>query len=320
MFMRAFALLVLSAVVVASNAEAQSYPSRPIRLMIGTGPGGPNTVMSRKIGDRLEARLGQPVVLDYRPGAGGIIAAQAVVRADPDGHTLYSATGALTVQRIFNRELAFDIQKDLAPVAKFTETIAALVSDARIPAATLPEFIAYARANPGKLNYGTVIGTGLLAVRNLERITGIQMVGVQYKSAAEWTAALLAGEIQLVIDAPAAHVGHAQAGKVRMLAVTSRMRAPAFPDVPTVIESVPAWEYSQWNGVLAPARTPRPVIERLSREIVAYAGSAEFRDEMDALYKGGYFPSPASADELAATIARDLKMWEGIARAAKIIP
>jgi tripartite-type tricarboxylate transporter receptor subunit TctC len=320
MSMRMFALLVLAGVAAVSNAEAQSYPSRPVRLLLGVAPGGGTDILARKVAERLAPRLGQQVLIENRPGAGGIIAAQAVVQAEPDGYTLYAASGALAVQRIFNRELTFDIQKDLAPVAKYTDTIAALVIDARVPAATLAEFIAHAKANPGKLNYGSVIGTGLLAMENLERLAGIDMVGVQYKGAAEWTVALLAGQIQMVIDSPGSHVGNVQAGKVRLLAVTSRVRAPGFPNVPTVHETIPAWEYSQWNAVLAPARTPRPVIERLSREIVAIAGSDEFKNDMEVLFKGAYFPAPASADEFAALIARDVRMWEGVARAAKIIP
>jgi tripartite-type tricarboxylate transporter receptor subunit TctC len=317
--MRSLVMLIVLALL-AANAWAQNYPSRPIRLLLGVSAGGGTDILARKVAERLAPRLGQPVLIENRAGAGGIIAAQAVVQAEPDGYMLYAASGALAVQRIFNPQLTFDIQKDLAPVAKYTDTIAAFISDARLPATTLPEFIAYARANPGKLNYGVVIGTGLLALKNFERLTGTTMVSVQYKGAPEWTAALLAGQIQLVLDSPGSHVGNIQAGKVRLLAVTSRTRAPGFPSTPTVNDTVPEWEYSQWNAVLAPARTPRAVIERLSREIVAIAGSEDFRNDMEVLFKGAYFPAPAAADEFAALIARDVRMWEGVARAAKIIP
>jgi tripartite-type tricarboxylate transporter receptor subunit TctC len=302
----------------ASEAAAQTYPTRPVRLVVGFAAGGGSDLLSRKLAERLQPRLGQPVVVENRPGAGAAIAAQAVAQAEPDGYTLYAAGGSVTVLRIFNKQLTLDVQKDLAPIAKYADTVAAIVSDARLPVKTLPELIAHARANPGKLNYGTASGSGQLALENLKRLAGVDMVHIQYKGASEYTTALLAGQIQMIIDSPASHIGNVEAGKVRLLAISTRTRAAGFPSVPPVADTLPAWEYGNWNAVLAPARTPRALIDRLSREIVAIASSEEFRNDLQSWSKGAYFAAPASADELGAQIARDMRMWEEIARAAKI--
>jgi tripartite-type tricarboxylate transporter receptor subunit TctC len=300
-------------------AWSQAYPARPIRLIVGFPAGGGSDIIARKLAERLGPRMGQAVVVENRPGAGAAIAAQTVVQADPDGYTLYSAGGSMTAFRIFNREFTFDVRTALAPVGKFAEAVPALFTNAKTPAKTLPEFFAYAKSHPGQLNFGSPGGTQRLAMERLRMVEGVDMVHVQYKGSADYVVGLLSDQVQLIIDNPATQVSNMETGKVRILAVTGKSRLPTLPNVPTADESgARGWSFVNWSGVLAPARTPRPVIERLAQDIKAVATSEEFKSDTLKWSSGAYQAAWSTPEEFGQQIASDMKEWEDIAKVVKV--
>ncbi len=265
------ATLLLSAAAL-GQAQGPAYPTKPIHLIVPFPPGGGNDTVARAIGQQVSPELGQPVVIDNRPGAGGSVGAELAAKAPPDGYTLFLAgVGSHAVNPNVHAHLAYDPVKDFAPVTLIASAPSVLVVNPSVPARTFAEFTAYARANPGKLNYASN-GAGSaaqLAAAMYESMAGVKMVHVPYKGIAPAMTDLLGGQVQLMFGTVVALVPHIQAGKLRALAVTSRKRSPLLPDVPTIAESgLPDYQAGSWYGIEAPAGTPRPIIDKLNAVIV----------------------------------------------------
>src|SRR6185295_13562447 len=266
------AAALVASLLAGAAALAQDYPAKPLRLVVPFPPGGGNDTVARVIAQRMSPALGQPVVVDNRPGAGGSVGAEAVAKAPADGYTLFLAgVGSHAVNPNLHPKLPYDPVKDFAPITLIASAPSVLVVNPSIPARNVAEFTAYARANPGKLNYASN-GNGSaaqLAATMYESMAGVRMVHVPYKGIAPALTDLLNGEVQLMFGTIVALVPHLQAGKLRALAVTSRKRSVLLPDVPTLAESgLPDYQAGSWYGVLAPAGTQRPIIERLHGTIV----------------------------------------------------
>ena len=267
--LRSFAAPLLFA---ATLAAAQTYPSKPIHLIVPFPPGGGNDTVARAITQQIGPDLGQPVVVDNRPGAGGSVGAELAAKAPADGYTLFLAgVGSHAVNPNLHSKLPYDAVKDFAPITLVASAPSVLVVNPSVPARSIAEFTAYARANPGKLNYASN-GNGSaaqLAAAMYESMAGVRMVHVPYKGIAPAMTDLMSGEVQLMFGTVVALVPHIQAGKLRALAVTSRTRSALLPDVPTIAESgLPDYQAGSWYGILAPAGTPREVIERLHGAII----------------------------------------------------
>jgi tripartite-type tricarboxylate transporter receptor subunit TctC len=256
----------------ASAAGAQQFPTKAIHLIVPFPPGGGNDTVARAIAQQIGPELGQPVVVDNRPGAGGSVGAELAAKSPPDGHTLFLAgVGSHAVNPNLHSKLPYDAVKDFAPVTLVASAPSVLVVNPAVPARTVAEFTSYARANPGKLNYASN-GNGSdaqLAAALFESMAGVRMVHVPYKGIAPAMTDLMSGEVQLMFGTVVALVPHIQAGKLRALAVTSRKRSSLLTEVPTLAESgLPDYESGSWYGILAPAGTPRAVIDRLHGVIV----------------------------------------------------
>jgi tripartite-type tricarboxylate transporter receptor subunit TctC len=264
-----FAIVLLCA---AALAQAQSYPAKPIHLIVPFPPGGGNDTVARAIAQQIGPDLGQPVVVDNRPGAGGSVGAELAAKSPPDGYTLFLAgVGSHAVNPNLHSRLPYDPVRDFAPITLVASAPSVLVVNPAVPARSVAELTAYARANPGKLNYASN-GQGSaaqLAAAMYESMAGVKMVHVPYKGIAPALTDLLSGEVQLMFGTVVALVPHIQAGKLRALAVTSRSRSALLPEVPTLAESgLPDYEAGSWYGIMAPAGTPRDVVERLHAAIV----------------------------------------------------
>jgi len=256
----------------AALAHAEPYPAKPIHLIVPFPPGGGNDTVARAIAQELGPDLGQPMVIDNRPGAGGSVGAELAAKAPPDGYTLFLAgVGSHAVNPNLHAKLGYDPVKDFAPVTLLASAPSVLVVNPAVPARTIAQFTAYARANPGKLNYASN-GNGSaaqLAAAMYEYLAGVRMVHVPYKGIAPAMTDLMSGEVQLMFGTIVALVPHIQAGKLRPLAVTSRTRSALLPEVPTLAESgLPDYQAGSWYGIMAPAGTPREVIERLHEAMV----------------------------------------------------
>jgi len=253
-------------------AGAQQFPSKALHLIVPFPPGGGNDTVARAIAQQLGPDLGQPVVVDNRPGAGGSVGAELAAKAPPDGYTLFLAgVGSHVVNPNLHARLPYDPVRDFTPITLLATAPSVLVVNPAVPARTVAEFTAYARAHPGELNYASN-GNGSaaqLAAAMYESMANVRMVHVPYKGIAPALTDLLSGEVQLMFGTVVALVPHIQAGKLRALAVTSRSRSALLPDVPTLAESgVPEYEAGSWYGVMAPAGTPREIVERLHGAIV----------------------------------------------------
>src|SRR5438067_6528187 len=260
-------LIAMALFSIALLAQAQSFPAKPIHLIVPFPPGGGNDTVARAIAQELGPDLGQPMVIDNRPGAGGSVGAELAAKAPPDGYTLFLAgVGSHAVNPNLHAHLPYGPVKDFAPITLVATAPSVLVVNPAVPARTVAEFTAYARAHPGKLNYASN-GNGSaaqLAAAMYESMAGVKMVHVPYKGIAPALTDLLSGEVQLMFGTVVALVPHIQSGKLRALAVTSRKRSPLLPDVPSLAESgLPDYEAGSWYGVMAPAGTPGEIVERL---------------------------------------------------------
>src|SRR5262245_61296284 len=252
-------------------ALAQSYPSRPLRWIVPFPPGGPTDQVARPMAQLLSERLGQPVVIDNRPGAGSNIGTEAVVKAPPDGYTLLMAASSSAINATLYDKLSFNFIRDIAPVAGLTRFPQILVINPSVPARSVPELIAYAKANPGKINVASP-GNGTaphVSGELFNMMTGVNMIHVPYRGVAPAMTDLIAGQVQVMFVVPVGLIEYVEAGKLRALAVTTATRSDALPNLPTMGESVPGYEAGTWFGVGAPRNTPADIIERLNREINA---------------------------------------------------
>lgn len=300
-------------------ARAQSYPSRPVRIIVGFGPGGANDITARLIGQWLSERLGQPFVIENRSGAGGNLATDLVVKAPPDGYTLLSVGPGAAINATLYDNLTFNFARDIALVAPFMRAPNLLALNPSVPAKTIPELIVYAKANPGKLSMSSPgNGTAPQMVGELfKMMAGVDIVHVPHRSAAPALADLLGGQVQMSFVGPAASIELLKTGKLRGLAVTTTMRSEVLPDIPTMGEFLPGYEASQWYGIGAPRQTPPDIVEKLNREINLALADAKIRARIFNL--GGTVFSGTSGD-FAKLIEDEAEKWGKVIRAANIKP
>ena len=303
----------------AATAFAQPYPSKPIHLIVPFPPGGGNDTVARALAQQLGPDLGQPVVIDNRPGAGGSVGAELAARAPADGYTLFlGGVGSHAVNPNLHAKLPYDAVKDFAPITLVASAPSVLVVNPGVPARTIDEFTAFARANPGKLNYASN-GNGSaaqLAAAMYESMAGVKMVHVPYKGIAPAMTDLMSGEVQLMFGTIVALVPHIQSGKLRALAVTSTKRSALLPEVPTLAESgLPEYQAGSWYGILAPAGTPREVIERLHGAIVKALRQPEVAKRLAA---EGAEVIGSTPDEFGAHLKAEIARVGKVVRAAGI--
>ncbi|PZX30284.1 conserved hypothetical protein, UPF0065 [Cupriavidus phytorum] len=318
------ALIALAAACAAGasgSAIAQPWPARPLRMVVPFPPGSSPDLIARILTEKLAAALGQPVVVENRPGAGGNIGTGMVARAAPDGYTLlFTINGPLVTAPTLSRNLNYDPFRQLAPVTLVATSPNVLVVDARLPVHNLREFVALARSRAGELNYGSP-GNGSashLAMEQLKAMAGVDLQHVPYPGFPQVATAMVGGQVQAAFMVPAIAMPQVNAGKLRVLAVTTTGRTAVLPSVPTVAESgYPGFEAISWQAVLAPAGTPQAVIDRLYRELVAIIGNADVRDKMRAQY---FVPAGTAPASLRQTMASEKARWDKVIRAAGVQP
>jgi tripartite-type tricarboxylate transporter receptor subunit TctC len=298
-------------------AWAQAYPIKPVRIVVGAPPGGGTDITARLMGQWLSERLGQPFIVENRSGAGGNIATEAVVRAPPDGYTLLMALHNNAINATLYENLNFDFIRDIAPVASINRVPNVIDVNASIPARTVPEFIAFAKANPGKLNMGS---GGIGSIQHVsgelfKMMTGVNIVHVPYRGGAPAIADLLGGQLQVIFDPLIESIGYIRAGRLRSLAVTTAMRSEALPDLPTVGDFVPGYETSGWFGIGAPRNTPAAIIYRLNKEI--NAGLADPRIKVRFVDLGATV-FPGSPADFARFIVDETEKWAKVVKFAGI--
>ncbi len=289
-------------------ALAQAYPARPVRLMVGFAAGQAIDILARLIGQSVSERLGQQFIVENRPGAGGNIAVDVVVRAPPDGYTLLVIGANNAINSTLYEKLTFDFARDIVPVASIYRVTQVMVVNPSFPAKTIPEFIAYAKANPGKINFASA-STGSVAHVTGElfkMMTGINMQHVPYRGAPPALTDLIAGQVDVMFDNLPSSIEHIRAGRLRPLGVSSKARWDGLPDVPTIGDTVPGFETSAWAGIGAPKGTPADVIEKLNKEIAA--GLADPKIKARILELGGT-PLTSSPAEFGKLIADESAKW-----------
>ena len=293
---------------------AQDYPSKPIRIIVPYPPGGFNDTLARTLGQKLTASWHQPVIVDNRPGGGSTIGTNIAAKAAADGYTLLIASFAFAVNPALYNSLPYDPDRDFAPVVLAATTPNLLVVNPQMPAYSVKDLVAFAKANPGKLNYASA-GNGSsnhLSMELFKMLTGIDIVHVPYKGSAPAVNDLLGGQVNLMFDNAPNVLQQVKAGKLRALAVSSRQRSPIVKDLPTVAEAgVPGFDVSVWFGVIAPAGTPRPVIDRLNMEINAILKFAQIRQ---AFTNQGVEPAGSSPEEFASFLAAQKTKWSRVVR------
>jgi tripartite-type tricarboxylate transporter receptor subunit TctC len=313
------ALALAASIITGSAVQAQTYPDKPIKIIVPAAAGGPTDVPARLAQQILPSRLGQPVVIENRPGAGGAIGARAVATSPADGYTLMAGnTSVLAVIPAVSASAGYDPAKDFAPVAKVSESFQILVVLPSFPATTLKEFFDYARANPGKLNYAHTGPGGLphLTGELFKARAGVDLVGVSYRSGGESVTAVLSGAVQLTFESITILLPLIREGKVRALGVTAPKRSPLAPDLPTIAEQgVADYDVTTFNGIVAPKATPAAVVDKLNAAINEGLKTPEMQDTITKL--GAVSGSGAPA-EFGAFIEKEFRKWEGVAKAANI--
>jgi tripartite-type tricarboxylate transporter receptor subunit TctC len=300
---------------------AQTYPNRPIKLVIPYPPGGIGDTLARGLAMQMQLRMGQPVLVESKPGASQMIGADYVAKSAPDGYTLFLASlSSLVLNSYAQKTMPYDPVKDFAPVSMFFSTPLYLVVNPQLPAKNVAEFIAYGKANPGKLTYGS-IGTGSslhLTGEMFKSATGVDMLHVPYKGSVPAVTDLLGGQIQALFDAGTSSLPQVRAGKLRVLGVTSIKRASGTPDIPTIAESgVPGFDASFWFGIVAPAGTPKAIVQKLSGEINEILKLPALRDRFKS---DGVEVTGSTPEEMAAQIQADTPRWTEIQRKAGVKP
>jgi tripartite-type tricarboxylate transporter receptor subunit TctC len=311
--------IVAASSVVSRIAAAEAYPSRPIRWIVPFPAGGSTDLIARLMGEWLAQKLGQPVVIENKPGGGTNIAVQAAVNAPADGYTLLFAVATNVINPSLYKSLPFDFQRDIAPVAGLAELPLVFDVTPALPANTVPEFIAYAKANPGKINFASFGARTIshLAIELFKSAAGIDVVHVPYQGGAPMLTDLLSGRIQAGIDALPNSLPHIKSGGVRGLAVLSAKRTPALPELPTLGETISGFEVTPWTALGVPSGTPNAIVERLNREINAGLADPGIRAR---LAEVGGVPLVYSVAEMRALIARDAAKWASVVQQAGITP
>jgi tripartite-type tricarboxylate transporter receptor subunit TctC len=298
-------------------AWAQAYPTRPVRLIVPFGPAGAMDITARLIGQWLSERLGQQFVIENRPGAGGNVGTEAVVRAAPDGYTLGLFGAANAINATLYDKLNFNFVRDIAPVAPIVRFPYIMVLNPSVPAKTLPEFIAYAKDNPGRINMASPgIGSSPHVNGELFKVmTGINLVHVPYRSAAAVMTDLLSGQVQLYFGTTASSLEYVRNGKLRALAVTIERRLDALPDIPAVGEFVPGYDATTWYGVGVPRNMPGEIVDKLNKEINAALADPRMKSRLADL---GGAPLPGSPAQFGKLIAEETEKWGNVIRTLNI--
>ncbi|MGH8702228.1 MAG: tripartite tricarboxylate transporter substrate binding protein [Burkholderiales bacterium] len=314
----ALAALALCGLAV-PEAAAQDYPAKPIRVIVPFPPGGGNDTIARLMGQRLAPALGQQVLVDNRPGAAGAIGAELAAKAPPDGYTLFLAgVASHGINPNLRKQLPYDPVRDFSGVSLIASAPSLVVVHPLLPVTSIKQLVALAKAKPGAINYASN-GSGSsshLAVELFGMTTGTVMTHIPYKGAALALTDLMSGQVQLAFSSAVSMLPQVKAGKLRAIAMTGAKRSPAIPDIPTVAEAgVPGYETGSWYGIVAPAKTPRPVIERLSREIAAATRSAEISGR---LVDEAVIPFGSTPEEFDAHIRRELARWAKVIAKARI--
>lgn len=312
--------LVLAAATtfIASPALAQDYPSKPIRMVLPFPPGGVTDLLARALAEKLAPRLGQPVIVDNKPGAGTVLASDFVARAPADGYTLLMAASSLGTAPLIYEKVSYDAIKSFAPVTQVASVVHVVVVNPALPVKSVKELIAYAKANPGKLNYSST-GTGTsthLEGELLKSMAGVYMVHIPYRGSGPALVDLVGGQVNVMIDALGSSGPFIKSGKLRALAVTTAKRSQSIPELPTVAESgVPGYEAMPWLGLVAPAGTPQPVVDRIHREVAKVLEDPELRERFKGWGLDIIGNTPA---EFTSFLRRDVDQWARVIKSANI--
>jgi len=314
--MRLFAAVALA--LLAGAAQGQdSYPGKPVRILVGYAAGGGNDIIVRVMQPELQKGLGQPVIIENKPGAQGIIAAELAARSAPDGYTIMMGpSGPMTINPATYSKLPYSPTRDFTPISMICEFPLLVTVDAKLPVNSVRELIAYAKANPGKSNYASSAGIFQITTEMFKQRTGTAIEMIPYKSSGESVQAVLGGQVMMTIVDPPPATGALKAGTLRALAVTSGKRHPSWPELPTLIEAgVPDMEVPVWTAFFAPAKTPPAIVARLQQEVARVVQTQEVRDRFAAM---GLDPVGGSSEDLGRRMARDIEKWTAVAKAANI--
>ncbi len=316
-------VLIMWLALIGSSAEcvvAQNYPTRPIRLVVASSPGGASDILARMLALKLSEELGQQVVVDNRGGASGVIGTDIVAKAVPDGYTLLIIQPTLTINPSMISKVPYDAVRDFAPVSLVVDAAQIMTVNPSVPAKNVQDLIALAKAKPGTLMFGSPgVGTSPHLAAELFKLTaGIDMPQVLFKGSGMAYISLISGEVSVAFSTVLSAISHVKSGKIRPLGVTTLKRTAVVPDVPTIAESgLPGFETSQWFGILAPARTPRPIIDRLYQALLRGSNSPEVKERLIAQ---GVDVVNQKPEEFAAVIKRELVQWAKVIKAAGIKP
>ena len=305
--------------VLTRNARAQTYPSRPVRMIVGFPPGQTGDISARLLGQWLSDRLGQPFVIENRPGASSSIATELVVRAPPDGYTLLWIVTSNYINATLKPSLPYNFIRDIEPVASSTRSPLVAVVNPSVPVKTIPELISYAKANPGKLNMasGGIGNSTHLAGELFKMMTGIEMFHVPYRGSAPALADMISGQVQVMFDLTPSSIGYIRTGQLRALAVTTATRVAALPDLPTVGEFLPGYEASAAGGIGAPKGTPVEIIQKLNAAINAGLSDPEVKLRYASL---GSVPNPSTPADFGKLIAAETEKWSKVIKFAGLKP
>jgi len=307
----------ISAVASIGSAAALDYPTRPVRWVVGYPPGGATDIIARLIGQRLSEKLGQQFVIENKPGAGNNIGTEAVINAEPDGYTVLLVNPANAINATLYPKLSFNFIRDTLPVAGFMRVPNVMEVNPAVPANTVAEFIAYAKANPGKINWATSgNGTSVhLSGELFKMMTGVNMTHVPYRGSAPALTDMISGQVQVMFDNMPPSLPHIRAGKLRALGVTTAQRSDALPEVPTVAETVPGYEASAFFGMAVPKGTPADVIEKLNKEINAALDDPKIKARLGEL--GGML-IPGTAADFGKVVADETDKWAKVIKAGGV--
>ena len=313
------ALLAALIAIGPAYAGETKYPTRPIRFVVGFLPGGPSDTIARVVGAKLADALGQPVIVENRPGAGGNVSADIVAASNPDGHTILLGTGApLVIAPIIGQKVQFDPDRDFAPVSTLGGSMSILAAHPSLPANNVKELIALAKSRPGEINYASsgVGAANHLAAELLSSMTGIKLTHVPYKGSGAALPALISGEVKLGFGPLLPAIPHVKAGRIKALGVTGLKRTSAAPDIPTVAEQgLPGFEVNSWYGVFVPAKTPKPVIAQLNRELNRILAQPDVKERLS---RDGVDPAGSTPEQLNAIVQTEKKMWSKVIKEANI--
>jgi tripartite-type tricarboxylate transporter receptor subunit TctC len=312
-----FAIALIAAAVALGAAHAQDFPNRPITLVVPYAAGGGNDVMARIVGEKMSKTLGQQIVIDNRPGAGGALATRQVAKATPDGYTLViGGTGSLAVNPTLLPNVGYDVRKDFAPIGLIGSSAMIVLVHPSVQAKSIPELIALAKKNPGKLNYASAgVGSGIhLGAELFANMAGLKLVHVPYKGTGPALTDLIGGHVSIYFSSLPSAIGHVKDGKVRALAVTATKRSNIFPDLPTVAEAaLPGFEAALRYGIVAPAGTPRPIVDKLN---AALRQALADPDTIARIARDGTEAWPGSPEDYATDIDREERKWSEVVKRA----